>query len=101
MIEAGLDEMIGPDGEELDVKQLRMEFELAYDVAENEGRFDLTCKEFIEGFERVRSTPCSLEVLHLQREVHALRELFKSELSMLRTHLGITPEAAMEFRRAT
>jgi len=79
--------------EQLDAKQLRMEFAMVFDAIEAEGRTELSCSEFIEAFRKMRAKPVDQVVLTLQQEIFKLRTLMVMQNRKLQDDLKVVSDA--------
>lgn len=85
-----------------DLRHLRLEFQMVYDHMEEQGKKDLSCKEFIDAFRKMRKKPVDQVVLALQEEILKLRNhiieesnRFEIEIWTLLAEFGITREVDM------
>merc|ERR1711972_600986 len=79
--------------EQLDAKQLRMEFSMVFDAIEAEGRQELSCVEFVDAFRKMRAKPVDEVVLTLQQEIFKLRTLMVMEIRKLQDELRCVSSA--------
>merc|ERR1712232_701390 len=88
LTQLGLDDHADPDkaddemGEEkLDVNRLRMEFSMVFDALDQgNDENELSCQQFIEAFEELKSKRVSPEQVAMQQEIYKLRTILSAKI---------------------